>query len=193
MAKTHRPAARRLILAAVVVAVAALALGLHRGRTESSDGQAADVERALARPIAAVSWRGATLPRAIDDLERLAGVRIAVRWDALKAAYAAPDDPAIEADLRGVSCAAALTAALGQLGATEPLRFAVRRGVPTVSTASDLDRDVVVADYDVSDLVDQRYWPTTLAAWAEEVRTTPAWPEPPPGRFFCANCMAATM
>lgn len=167
MTQQSRRVARRLLLTGGVCVLAlALVLGLRRGAGDP----VAEAEARLARPVGAIQWRGATLPRAIEDLERLSGTRIAVRWEALKAAGVSPGEPSIHADLRGVSCGAALWAALGQVSAHEPLWWAVRGGAPVVSTESDLVREVVVRAYDASDLIDPHYWPYTLAEWEVSVR-----------------------
>ena len=88
----------------------------------------------------------------IQYIRTNSGVNIHVKWDALNAAGIATDTE-VTVQLIDVTVEKALRVILEDVAGVNPLGFYVDEGVITISTQSDLDRNMTTLVYDIRDMI----------------------------------------
>lgn len=103
--------------------------------------------------LAKVEIKGGRLDKLLAFIAQSTNVNMAVNWRALEAAGFPPDCP-ITLNLQQLPARVILNQVLAELsGGTIKLAYRIKDGIVIVSTADDLERDVVTRVYDVRDIV----------------------------------------
>jgi general secretion pathway protein D len=110
------------------------------------------VQALLARRLPSVQFKDTPLSDAIDFLRDLTGANILVNWNALQAAGIDKQTVTINASLHDVPFSKVLTIVLDQAGPGK-LGYNIEDGVITISTMDELNKKVVTRVYDISDLL----------------------------------------
>ena len=107
---------------------------------------------ALQKNLPKVSFSGIGLADVISFLREVSGANIHVKWDTLSQA-SVDKKSEVNVQLSNVSVEKALRTILDDVGAVNPLAYAIDGGVVTISTRDDLSTRAVTRVYEVADLI----------------------------------------
>lgn len=109
----------------------------------------------LEKIISKIEVKNGRLDKVLSFLGNSAGVNLAVNWRALEAA-GIPQTASITLNLQQLPARVLLKQTLAEAGGgTIKLAYRIKDNIVTVSTADDLERDVITRVYDVRDIVAQ--------------------------------------